>query len=147
MHLSCQKVSLLILVSTIACHDPAGPATVSANFVLTAINGRPLPTYLAATPGPTTTIISSILTLDKAGKGVMTEHRDDMFLGEGTYTYTFDYKIRGLQIETGPSDACPINSNCLGVRTGMIFNGRLNLVINPDSDLRIVYEYRGSDRL
>ena len=74
MRLSCQKVSLLLFASIIACHDPTGPSTISAHFVLQSINGRPLPTYLAATPGPTTTIISSDLTLDKAGNGPYTQH-------------------------------------------------------------------------
>jgi hypothetical protein len=97
MRLSCQKVSLLILASAIACSEPAGPRTVSAQFELQAINGRPLPTYLAPTPGPTATILSSTLVLEKTGKGVMTEHRDDMFQGETTSTYTFDYRINGFQ--------------------------------------------------
>jgi hypothetical protein len=143
MRLSCQKVSLLLFASIIACHDPTGPGTISAHFVLHSINGRPLPTYLAATPGPTATIISSDLTLDKAGNAVIIEHRDDMFNGERTYTYTTSYEIRGFKIDIH-GQVCLAYPDCLGNRAGTIFNERLNMIINPTSDFHIVYEYHAA---
>ena len=144
MRLSCQKVSLLVVASAIACHNPTGPGTIAAYFVLQSINGRPLPTYLATTPGPSTTIFSSTLTLDKAGNAVITEHRDDMFIGERTYTSTTSYIIRGVQIEIR-AEPCLAYPNCVGDRVGKILNGRLNLNINPKSEFQIIYEYRASD--
>ena len=143
MRLSRQKALLLALVSSIACHSTTDPATVSAFFVLKTINGRPLPTYLAATPGPTATIIYSALTLDNAGKAVMTEHRQDLLQGDATYTNTFDYRIQGDQIEIGSFEPCPINANCVANRIGTISRGHLSLVINPAFiDGKIVYEYQ-----
>jgi len=144
MRLSCQKISLLVFASAIACHSSTGPGTISAHFVLQSINGRPLPTYLATTPGPSTTIFSSTLILDKAGNAVTTEHRDDMFVGERTYTSTTTYTIRGFQIEIR-AEPCLAYPNCVGDRVGMILNDRLNLIINPRSDFQIIYEYRASD--
>jgi len=144
MRLSCQKVSLLLFASIIACHDPTGPSTISAHFVLQSINGRPLPTYLAATPGPTTTIISSDLTLDKAGNAVIIEHRDEMFHGEQTSTYATNYEIRGFEIQLHPQVCLAIIPDCFEGRAGTVFNGRLNMTINHASDFHIVYEYRAA---
>src|SRR6266550_2811254 len=143
MHLSRQKISLLVLASTIACSDSTGPRTVSAHFVLQSIDGRVLPTYLAATPGPSTTIFSSTLTLDRSGNAVITEHRDDMLIGERTYTSTTTYTINGSQIEIA-GQACLVYPDCIGRRAGTIFYNRLNLTINPRMDFPIVYEYRAA---
>jgi hypothetical protein len=143
MRLSRQKALLLILVSSAACSGATGPETVAAFFELKSINGRPLPTYLAATPGPSRTVISSNLTLYKSGKAVMVEHRDDMFTGEGTYTTNYNYRIQGNQIVVGTFQ-CPINADCASYMKGTISPLSLNLVINPASvDFQIVYEYRG----
>jgi hypothetical protein len=144
MRLSCWKIFLPLFASVIACTDTTGPSTVSAHFVLESINGRPLPTYLAITPGPSSTIFSSTLTLDKAGTAVITEHRDDMLLGERTYTSSTSYRIHGLQIEID-AQSCLAYPNCIGDRAGKIFNGRLSLNINPRSQIQIIYDYRASD--
>jgi hypothetical protein len=143
MRLSCQKVPLLVLASIIACTDSTGPRTVSAHFVLQSIDGRALPTYLAATPGPSTTIVSSTLTLDLSGNAVFTEHRDDMNIGERTYTSATTYTVNGSQIEIA-GQACLTYPDCIGQRVGTIFNNRLNLTINPRMDFQIVYEYRAA---
>ena len=143
MRLLSQKVALLVIFSCIACHDAAGPVTVSAEYRLDNIDGRPVPTYLAATPGPTATIISSILTLNSAGKAVITEHRSDTFAGERTYTNTYDYRIDGDQIEIGSFKLCAPNAICVPNRIGTISSDGLNLVINPESELQIItYNYR-----
>ena len=143
MRVSRQRVFLLVLALTIACHDTTGPQTVSAHFVLENINGRPLPTYLSATPGPTATILSATLTLDKLGKAVMTELRQDVLQGEATYTSTFDYRIHGNQIEIGSFEPCPINAICAGNIMGTISIGGLSLVMVSFSiDGPIIYEYR-----
>jgi hypothetical protein len=143
MRLSRQKAVLLVLVAGVACSDAIGPDTVSAFFSLQTINGRALPTFLAETPGPSTTIISSVLTLYKSGKAVRIEHRDEMFRGDVTDTTTYDYRIQGNQIEIG-SFHCPIDAICAANMTGTISPLGLNLLINPTSiDFHIIYEYRG----
>jgi hypothetical protein len=141
MRLPCQKALLALLIATIGCHESTGPRTVSANFALLAINGRQLPTYLAQTPGPAATIYWSTLTLDQSGKAVMTERRVDTFSPEATYTTTFDYRIRGLRIEIGSFEPCPINANCAPNMTGLIIGSTVKLAINPGSDFPISYEY------
>jgi hypothetical protein len=141
MRLSRQKISLSAFAFIIACSDPTGPTAISAHFALQSINGRSLPTYLAATPGPTATILSSTLTLDKTGTAVIVEHRDDMWIGERTYTSTTTYTIRGSKLEID-GQACLAYPDCIGDRVGSIVNDRLYLTINPESDFPIVYEYR-----
>jgi hypothetical protein len=144
MRLSRQKVFLLVLVSGIACSDGTGPATVSAFFMLQTIDGRALPTYIAATPGPTTTIISSSLILDKTGKAVVIEHRNEMLRGDVTDTTTYEYQIQGIQIVMSEPILCTSSSICPALRTGTISPLGLSLVINPNStDSHIVYQYRG----
>ena len=106
MRLSRQKVFLLLLVSGIACSDSTGPETVSAFFTLQTIDGRALPTYIAATPGPTSTIISSSLNLDKTGKAAVIEHRDETFRGDVTDTTTYEYRLHGAQIEITSPIVC-----------------------------------------
>jgi hypothetical protein len=149
MRLFSQKLALLIIVAAFACRDTGGPSsgsTLYARFVLENIDGRPVPTYLAATPGPTATIFSSTLTLDKEGRAVMTEHRRIDFPGtqpEGTYTSTFTYVLHGNRIEMAPLPPCPAAAICDVGPVGTISSDGLSLVINPTSDgVRITYNYR-----
>ncbi len=143
MRLFSQKAFLLVLVSSIGCDSTTAPPSVSGYFVLQTINSRALPTFLAATPGNTATIVSSTLTLNTAGKAVVTEHRQDIFQGDGTYSTTLDYRIHGTQIEIGSFSPCPINALCAANWIGTFTPGGLSLSINPASvDFQIVYEYR-----
>ena len=144
MRLSCQKVFLLLLSSTIACSDSAAPVPVPSYFVLQAINGRQLPTYFSAQSN--ITILSASLGLDGMGKANMTEVRRKIIQGiptETHYTTIFDYRIHGDQIEIGSFKPCPINAVCASNRIGTISNGVLSLTIIPVSiDGSIVYQYR-----
>jgi hypothetical protein len=143
MRLSCQKVFLLMLASTIGCHDPVAPQTLAAHFDLENINGRPLPTYFSPTPGLAPTILSASLSLDHAGKAVMTERRREFDGTETTYTNTFDYRIHGDQIEIGLFEPCPSNANCVGVLSGTISGQTLSLIIIQVSiDGSVTYNYR-----
>jgi hypothetical protein len=146
MRLSCQKAFIFVLVATIGCGDTTAPIKVPAQFDLVNINGRQLPTYLAATPGLTATILWASLTLDRAGKAEMTEHRrveGPGILTEATYTNTFDYRIHGDKIEIGSFEPCPINAICAPNMIGTISNSGLSLIINPTSiDFRVTYGYR-----
>ena len=145
MRLSRQKAFLLLLVSGIACSDSTGPETVSAFFTLQTIDGRALPTYIAVTPGPNATIISSSLILDKTGKATVIEHRDETFRDDVTDTTTYAYSIHGNQIEiTSPIVCLAITTPCPStLQTGTISPFGLSLIINPTStDSHIVYTYR-----
>lgn len=139
MRLLRRTALLLVLVSSIACSDSTGPSTVSAFFTLQTIDGRALPTYLATTPGPSATIISSSLILDKTGTALVIEHRNEMLRGDVTDTSTYGYSIQGSQIQIG--SICLAITTCT-FRTGTISLFTLSLVINPTStDSHIVYTY------
>lgn len=144
MRLLRQKALLLALVSGIACSDSTGPQTISAFFSLQSIDGRALPTYIATTPGPTTTIISSSLLLDKTGNAVRIEHRNEMLRGDVTDTTTYQYTMHGAKIEIFLPVACLAIYSCPPFEwTGTVSPFALSLVINPySSDSHIVYQYR-----
>ena len=144
MRLLCQKGFLLVLVSGIACSDSTGPQTISAFFSLQSIDGRALPTFIAETPGPTATIISSSLILDKAGNAVRIEHRNEMLRGDVTDTTTYQYQMHGTQIEILLPVACLAIDSCPPFEwTGTISPFGLSLVINPYTpESHIDYAYR-----
>jgi hypothetical protein len=142
MRLSSQKVFLLLLVSGVACSDSTGP--VSTVFTLQTIDGRALPTFIAETPGPTTTVISSNLILDKAGSAVVIEHRNEMLRGDVTDTTTYEYRRNGAQIEILLPVACLAIGSCPPfLWSGTISPLGLSLIVNPyTSGPHIVYTYR-----
>ena len=150
MHLSCKKASPLLFFSAIACHDSTGPVTITAEFELANINGRPVPTYLSPTPGLTPTILSASLTFDKSRKVVMTEHRREWDGTETTTATTFDYRINDNKIEIGCLEPAPVISGvgagtfvCIGNYTGTISGNALSLVVVALSiDGSIIYNYR-----
>ena len=144
MNLSRPKVFLVVLVSTLACHNAAGPPTLSAEFVLDNIDGRPLPTYLAPTPGPTAIIFSASLALDGSGKAVMTEHRQDMLQGDRWSTNTLDYRINDNRIELGCFHPTPANLLCTAYG-GTISSETLSLTIAPSQP--VIYNYRVASTL
>jgi hypothetical protein len=144
MRLLGQKAFFLILVSGLACSDSTGPQTISAFFSLQSIDGRALPTFVAQTPGPTTTIISSSLLLDKTGNAVRIEHRNEMLRGDVTDTTTYEYTMHGAQIEIFSPVVCLAIYSCPPFEwAGTVSPFALSLVINPySSDSHIVYRYR-----
>ena len=139
-----QGASLLAFVASIACHDPSGPVTVSALFVLESIGGREVPTSILRIQDPPELILWASLSLDKAGKALMTDARRDMIHGgDVTYTNTFDYRIDGDRIEIGSFQPCPINAICAANWLGTIDGSRLALTMFPTtSQGPIVYLYR-----
>jgi hypothetical protein len=141
MRLSCQKALLMVLISSVGCHEVTSPVAVTAFYMLITIDGRALPTFLSPIP-ESPTVLSSSLTLDNAGKAVIVEHRQDMFQGDTTFRNTYDYTINGNEIVIGSSQACPPGAICAASFVGTISNGHLSLVINPASiNGRIVYDY------
>ena len=142
MRLTCQKVLLLVLASTLGC-DSTGPGT-GRLYTLDNINGRPLPTYLAATPGLTPTILDATLRLDDSGTAVITEHRRYFDGSEATITNTSTYTVSSNEIVIESFWPCPINAICLGKIRGELTDGMLSLAVAPlgGSDAFIIYNYR-----
>jgi hypothetical protein len=161
MRLICQKVCLLVMGSSIACRNSTVPEVrdeglgeqisageqASSRYVLETIDGRPLPTYIAIIPAGVTTVFSSSVTLDKAGKAVIVEHKRSGFGGrdiESTDTSTFDYRIHDGRIEIGSFGSCATDRECAPARTGTISVAELNLVVFRINDFEIIGRYRAA---
>jgi hypothetical protein len=138
MRLSRQSAFLLLFVATLGCDDSTAPIKIPTQFVLENINGRPLPTYLAPTPGLTPDILSASLTFEEGGKAVMTEHRREFDGTETTITNTFDYRFHGNSVEVGSFTPCPPDANCFRTFKGTVSRLTLSLSIGGP----IIYNYR-----
>ena len=139
MHLSYRKTALLIAFTSFACRDATGPGTLSAQFELTDINGRALPTYPAPTPGLTPTILSGSVVLDKNGEAVIIEHQTQWNGADFTSTIHFTYKITANQIEfqLPPAPIDPITPP-----RGTISAAGLTLEMGRFGSGVILYDYR-----
>jgi len=143
MRLSCQKAFLVVLVSTIACHDTTAPERISAGFVLQSVNGQPLPAVLFSDATGTRTVVSSTLTLTMDGQAFIGElYRQDSqgVVTQPTFTATLAYRLHGNQIEIGSFTLCPPNALCAADATGTLSNGTLTLN-NPLPAPNKVYVY------
>ena len=133
----CHRLFIL-LVAALACDSSTGPRNI-VHYALQSIDDRPLPTFLLATSGPVTTITSGSLTLDGAGKAVLSQH----FLegsDEGTSTVTHDYKITGTEIEIGTFDSCVTILSCPNAH-GSIEGSQLRLGIDLGQRF-VTYKYQ-----
>jgi hypothetical protein len=119
MRLLCQKVLLFAALSMVACHDTSGPGELR-QFVLHDVNGRPVPTFLAPTPGETPTIVSGSLILNGAGQAVILEHRIEWDGAEHDYTSNYIYKITGSTIVFDRATPCPPNALCAAPPKGTV---------------------------
>lgn len=144
MHVFCKTAVLTAIVSTMACHDAAGPPPLPADFVLDNINGRQLPTYWLPIP-ESPNIISSALHLDGAGQATLTEHRLTMISpGDFTVTSTYTYAISGNQIAFGYN--CPPYALCVVPPHGTISGSNLSLDMTGGSGA-VVYNYLLTSRI
>jgi hypothetical protein len=139
MRLSSQKWLLFLLVSTVACHDSTGPSTLNAQFDLTDIDGRPLPTYPSTTPGLTPTVLAQIVTLNDDGTAVIFEHRKEFDGTDATFQSNYTYQIHNSTIAF--DFHCPADADCIAPPEGTIFGNRLSLVMGRLDNVPIVYNY------
>jgi hypothetical protein len=140
MRLTRKKWFLFALASILACHDSTGPTTITAQFDLTDIDGRPVPTYPAATPGLTPTIISQIVTLNEDGTAVIFEHRTQWDGTDATFDSNYTYQISDGKIAF--NFHCPIDADCIAPPEGTIFGNRLSLVMGRLDNIPITYNYK-----
>ena len=143
MRLFSKAVFLGVLVSTLACRSASEPATITADFILDNINGRPLPTFISPIP-ETPSILSATLHLDGSGRVVMTERRRDMIRGEVTETNTLDYRFSGNRIEIGCFRPVPAILLCPSF-AGTISGDVLSLEIVPNQS--VIYNYKAAPTL
>ncbi len=138
MRLLCQKVFLLTAFSTLACSDVTGPLG-SQHFVLHDISGRPLPTYLAPTPGLTVTIVSGAVVFSGANHATITEHRINEDGTESDFSTNYTYKVTGTTIEFEPDVVCP--DLCVGPPVATVTVSGITIDIAPWQPGWIVYNY------
>jgi hypothetical protein len=139
MRLSCKRVSIVLLVSTLACQSVLEPTRIAADFVLDNINGRPLPTFFSPIP-EMPSIVSATLHFDRSGKVVSSELQRDMTQGEVRVTYTLDYKIFGNRLEIGCFGPDSASALCAVGFSGTISGDGLTLTISPDQS--VIYNYK-----
>lgn len=135
------SVAFLACIAT-ACTDSTGPKTVAARFVLHDINGRLLPTYPAATPGLTPTILEGTVTLEASGRATVVEHRTEWNGVDATYTTPYTYTIENNVVEFAPLEPCPPAAICAGPPSGTLSLafGRLSLNMGG-AEFPIIYNY------
>lgn len=138
MHLSRRKALFLLLVAAIGCSESTSPK-LPATFELVNINGRPLPTYFAATPGLTLTVLSAYLTLQPDGTAFWFETRQNEAGAVTTITHDFNYTISGGRIEVGSFGPCV---DCTGTYKGDVSKDALSLVVAAFGQGGVVYNYR-----
>jgi hypothetical protein len=143
MHLTSRQTFLLLALSVIACRDTNAP-TIDRQYVLNDINGRALPTYFAITPGPTTTIVTGSLALDKNGEAFMLEERQQSDGSITPFISIYNYKISGNQIVFSMLQPCPANANCVAPPTGTISpsTGRIALEVARFDTESIIYDFQ-----
>jgi len=149
MRLRRQKAFLVLVLATVACTGPSEPASISAQFILTDVDGRTLPAGSppsVGTPGPT--VVSGTMTLDLGGTAVTAEDRINSDGTRVTLTTHYVYTIKDAQITFAYAFPCPINAICAPPPTGQILdNGlRAELVFPPGYAFQ-VYNYRISATL
>jgi hypothetical protein len=153
MRLSCQKAFVLVVASTIGCHETTAPP-VAGSYVLESINGQPIPANIQAEGGDTITVIYSSLTLDAAGKAQLSEHiryvHPNSPPGEVTYTTGYSYRlvsnvIEGKNIVFDFSPPCPPNALCPVPPTGTFVGSKLVLSWGPTPQSRPPSVYRPVD--
>ena len=143
MRLSCRQLQFLFAFAVLGCTDSSGPRTVFMDFSLYDISGRPLPTYLVPTPGPTTTIISNRLTLYKDGTAQTTERRVEWDGTDHTVTYQQHYAINGSVIQFAYN--CPPGADCIAPPRGTITGNQLSLDVSGGAG-SVIYDYRATSQ-
>jgi hypothetical protein len=139
MRLSCKKLSIVLVFSTLACRSVSEPARIAADFVLDNINGRPLPTFVSPIP-EVPSIVSATLHFDRSGKVVMTELQRDMSQSEVRVTYTLDYRISGNRVDIGCFGPAAASALCVVGFSGTISDYGLSLMTSPGQS--VIYNYK-----
>jgi len=141
MHLSRWFSILPIALALTACTDSLNPDSVPGAYGLTNINGRTLPTYEAATPGPTRTIKGGSLGIDFGDAASLLQ---DVIKADGTevmITTNYTYRLKDHDLIFALSPPCPSDANCLAPPKGKITStGDISLDLGS-AETPIVYHF------
>jgi hypothetical protein len=142
MHLSRWLSITSIAITFTACTDNLAPAAIAGAYGLHDINGRPVPTYEAATPGATRTINTASVGLDFGGTADLIQDITEFGGTRDTVTTRYTYRIKGHDLIFAFSPPCPPNASCISPPTGTITSsGDLELDMG-NSDLPIIYHFQ-----
>ena len=111
---------LPIAIAFTACTDSLDPKTVPGAYGLVDINGRPVPTYEAPTPGPTRTIKGGGLSIDFGDAASLIQ---DIIKPDGTevmVTTNYTYRLRDHDLAFAITPPCPVDASCLAPPRGRI---------------------------
>jgi hypothetical protein len=144
MPLRRQTAFLVLALATAACTEPSEPPSISAQFILTDVDGQSLPAGSppsAGTPGPT--IVSGTMTLDIGGTAAIAEDRIESNGTHDSIVTHYVYTIKDGQLTFSDAVQCPINANCAQPPTGQILdNGLKAQLVFPPGYVFQVYNYR-----
>jgi hypothetical protein len=144
MRLSRWSTISLIAIALTGCAGSVDPNEVPGAYSLTSINGRPLPTYQAATTGPTLTINSAGLTLNfGAGPAQLVQSVTQYDGTQATITSNYTYRLKGDQLIFELSPPCGVDANCLAPPTGRVpGTHQIDLVMGRVDNTPIVYHFQ-----
>ena len=135
-------VAVLVIA---ACHDTSAPLP-RADYVLTAIDGRSLPTFISPVPeGPT--VLSGTFLLDGGSHATANEQRRDFSGNEYTFTASYRYTISGnvIQFDFDPHCGGPA-IDCIRPPTGTISGNHL-LIDYSGGYNSPIYDYQFSPEI
>ena len=146
MQLSRLTVALLIFSATSACHDSTAPSGPS--YVLTAVDGRPLP-FLSQGVDGSSTLLSGMLVLESAGRAVRIDHYRDYSANGGGMTFERDQVLSGpytiannaITVRWTSQGQCG-SGPCLPNDIGAFSDSTLTLTADFGARTSPVYAYR-----
>jgi len=140
MYMSRWSSVLSIAIALTACTNSLDPKTVPGAYTLNDINGRPLPTYEAPTPGLTRTIRSAGLSIDFGGTAELTLAVTQFDGTQATITMHYTYRLKDHDLIF--ASPCPPDANCLAPPKGRVLStGDIELDIGS-AEFPIVYHFR-----
>jgi hypothetical protein len=133
-----RRIALVATIGfTLGCHDVSAPPGPHANYLLTSINGRSLPTFYSPIP-EAGTVTYGTLFLDGSGDAVVIEHRREMG-ADVTYTLNYTYTISENTIQFDYD--CPPYALCPLPPKGVFLNSHLLLDMSGGNNA-LVYDYK-----
>src|SRR5438105_5432384 len=123
MRLRFQNAFLILVFTSIACTGPSAPASITAQFVLTDVDGRTLPASSPPTVGMAgPTIVSGTMYLQLDGTAVIAEDRIEPDGTRVNLTTHYTYTINDSDITFSYAVPCPSNAICASPPTGKILD-------------------------
>jgi hypothetical protein len=143
MRLSRWSSISLIAILFAACTDSLQPNEIPGAYNLYDIDGRPLPTYQAATPGHPLIVNSAGLSLDFDGTAQLIQDVTAFDGTQSTMTFNYTYRRDGRDLIFELSPPCPIDAICLAPPRGRVpSTHRVALDFGTASTVPFVYHFQ-----